>query len=60
MKGRLINASGRMKVVLFDKTGTLTINEVVLEEVYISDRLEDVDRCRKFKKDRDLEKDQPF
>lgn len=60
MKGRLINASGRMKVVLFDKTGTLTINEVVLDEVYISDRLEDVNKCRKLTRERDLEKDQPF
>ena len=60
MKGRLINASGRMKVVLFDKTGTLTINDVVLDEVYISDRLEDTNKCLKFRKDRNLEKDQPF
>lgn len=60
MKGRLINASGRMKVVLFDKTGTLTINEVVLDEVYISDRLEDTNKCLKFSKERNFEKDQPF
>jgi magnesium-transporting ATPase (P-type) len=36
LKGRLINASGRMKVVFFDKTGTLTINEVKLDAVHAS------------------------
>jgi magnesium-transporting ATPase (P-type) len=60
MKGRLINAAGRMKVVLFDKTGTLTINEVVLDEVYIYDRLEDGSKCRKLPRERDEKRDQLF
>jgi len=34
LKGRLINAAGRMKAVFFDKTGTLTINEMKLDSVY--------------------------
>ena len=32
LKGRLINASGRMKVVLFDKTGRINSNSKSLEE----------------------------
>ena len=36
MKGRLINAAGRMKCIFFDKTGTLTINEMKLDSVYLS------------------------
>lgn len=35
LKGRLINAAGRMKVVFFDKTGTLTINEMKLDCIYL-------------------------
>lgn len=45
LKGRLINAAGRMKVCLFDKTGTLTINEVVLEQVYVNNQQQDSHRC---------------
>lgn len=36
LKGRLINAAGRMKVMFFDKTGTLTINEMKLDSIYLS------------------------
>jgi len=36
LKGRLINAAGRMKAIFFDKTGTLTINEMKLDSVIIS------------------------
>ena len=36
LKGRLINAAGRMKVMFFDKTGTLTINEMKLDCIYFS------------------------
>jgi len=36
LKGKLINAAGRMKAVFFDKTGTLTINEMKLDSVYLS------------------------
>ena len=45
LKGRLINASGRMKVVFFDKTGTLTINEVKLDGVYLSNLQNDSTNC---------------
>lgn len=37
LKGRLINAAGRMKAVFFDKTGTLTINEMKLNSVILND-----------------------
>lgn len=39
VKGRLINAAGRMKVCFFDKTGTLTITQVKLSAtgVYLAD-----------------------
>lgn len=46
LKGRLINASGRMKVVFFDKTGTLTINEVKLDGVYLSNLQNDSTNCK--------------
>lgn len=36
LKGRLINAAGRMKAVFFDKTGTLTINEMRLHNVILN------------------------
>ncbi len=36
LKGRLINAAGRMKLIFFDKTGTLTINEMSLDSVYFA------------------------
>jgi magnesium-transporting ATPase (P-type) len=45
LKGRLINAAGRMKVCLFDKTGTLTINEVVLEQVFLNNKQVNDNRC---------------
>lgn len=32
-RGRLVNASGRMKVCFFDKTGTLTVNVMALVDV---------------------------
>ena len=38
VKGRLINAAGRMKAIYFDKTGTLTINEMKVQSVIFSDR----------------------
>lgn len=58
LKGRLINASGRMKVVLFDKTGTLTINEVVLDKVYIANIQKDQSKCVLMEKERNLREDQ--
>lgn len=36
LKGRLLNAAGRMKAVYFDKTGTLTLNEMKLHTVVIN------------------------
>lgn len=39
LKGRLINAAGRMKAVYFDKTGTLTINEMRVQSVIFSDQI---------------------
>ena len=36
LKGRLINAAGRMKAMFFDKTGTLTINEMKLHNVIMN------------------------
>ncbi len=39
LKGRLINAAGRMKAVYFDKTGTLTINEMKVQSVIFSDQI---------------------
>ena len=60
LKGRLINASGRMKVVLFDKTGTLTINEVVLDRVYVSNRSVDRSKCVLMERERNLSDDQAF
>ena len=39
LKGRLINASGRMKAIYFDKTGTLTINEMKLHNVVMNQQL---------------------
>ncbi len=50
LKGRLINAAGRMKVCLFDKTGTLTVTDVVLEEVYFNNKQVDDKRCVKLTK----------
>lgn len=60
LKGRLINAAGRMNVCLFDKTGTLTINEVVLEEVYGANLNVDQQRCIIVSKSRDVRQDQEF
>jgi P-type E1-E2 ATPase len=60
LKGRLINAAGRMNVCLFDKTGTLTINEVVLESVYVANLNQDKKRCVVLPKERDLRADQEF
>lgn len=60
LKGRLINAAGRMNVCLFDKTGTLTINEVVLEEVYAANIQADSQRCTILAKNRDIRQDTDF
>jgi predicted P-type ATPase len=48
VKGRLINAAGRMKVVFFDKTGTLTITQVKLSAtgVYLADIQTHKDQCQ--------------
>ena len=51
LKGRLINASGRMKVVFFDKTGTLTINQVKLDGVLIADMKANTKQCAELKHD---------
>ncbi len=58
LKGRLINASGRMKVVLFDKTGTLTINEVILHQVFIANKSLDQSKCVLMPEDRHISDDQ--
>lgn len=60
LKGRLINAAGRMNVCLFDKTGTLTINEVVLEDVYGVNLAVDTQRCILISKNRDVARDNDF
>ncbi len=51
LKGRLINASGRMKVVFFDKTGTLTVNEVKLDGVYLADLSKNNADCLELQRD---------